>query len=99
MKRVKVDILVLVVAFVVSIAGLVQVFHDTAYAACYYQCDQSRCECRWRPGIGDWNGEGYCYSTLPLVSCEHPIGCDWVYCSEYCNMWGDSLSCVGDGPT
>ena len=100
MKHVKVDILVLAVAFIVAIGGLMQLFHDEAYA-CIHPCNQPRCECRWRSEIfeQEWNGEPYCYSTLPLVGCEITSQCTPIPCSQYCTMWGDSLSCIGEGPT
>ncbi len=85
MKRFHIEWLLIAISFVVIVAGLVQLFHEEAYAigACYNSCQCVNQSC---PG-----GCGGYASTFPTKSCvvDFPHQCCYPYpqiisCGTWC---------------
>jgi len=70
MNRYKIEIAILVIGFVVGIAGLMQVFHEEAYAV--YICDNpGTCDCSEQVPPGTPNRICLCESmSSSNITCE-----------------------------
>lgn len=93
------EIIPLVIAFIVGIAGLTQFFHEEALA-CVQPCTTIWCTCVWHPGEGESPGEGFCAShEAPNSWCHLEPSCNVMLCSTFCNMWHSQASCEAGGDT
>jgi hypothetical protein len=92
MKGHKKEAFLFVVALIIAVIGLSQLFHDVAFS-CNDWCSSVYCECYWNGG-GDMphNGcvslNGYSCHLYPDCSGDHD-------CDVWCGQWNSEASCEG----